>query len=1718
MSQQQQTVLRVQSGKADPLFVPIVSTLNYTPSGITNTMTVVGTGTTENPYTGITTGITDIYFTQVGGPGLVQYSFSGTSAMFLYIYPGGNVAAENVKATGSATTINGQITVDQGDVLRIVMAPSGKLLNLSMTPNLTEQYIYEILDLYNDIPIKITKSFAELQDISKRNSDYSVGLSIPGSKKNNRFFENFFNVDTETLYFDATKRANAQVLISDEVYFNGYLRLNSVSVLNSKVEYDVTIYSTVADIFGKIGNSLMNELNYYDDQYNFNHTFDSYTITNGWQNQPYSFDDVPLYFYPVIHNGYNYSGDTVLVTGSTTGNTTLYTSTKVGSWANNAAAYAAGVQRFRINSPQDGVIDNQLKPALNVNGLIGLMFKDNGYSIKSNFFNSPWFKLLYTYGYFSSEATKFTTQLGTISILPSAGVNLLLVNTGIGQIYIYVVQAGTGIPCLCTQPLTIRIQYYNTIGQTYQQSYTIQPFTASIIATYSFFLGYRFQTVVSSTVPISNKPLAYQPSAIGTTITVTDGTFIDFSNVINNQIKQIDFLASIAKKFDLVFIPDPDNPNQIIIEPFDYYIGSGNIYDWTDKLSWDKGFKVQPALNFIESELILTDKEDNDEGNKRFKEVNNRVYGENKVFNPTDFKSQSKKIETTFSPQLIRQWDTLPNSGNIGLPLGINYAGSTNESPTGDSTKNVYTYTGTKRQNPKLFYYVGNFNPFTDTYHEVFNYSGTTLTNKFYVQSSDQTIQQEANQAPIISHTMPLGNPDSNKIVNDSACILFNSETSFDVDGVNTFDAFTENDLYRLFYQNRISNLYNKDTRFLSGYFDLKLSDIKNLQPNDLIKINEQLFTVNKIQGYNLINPELTQVELVQFNNTLEEYPVRYFQYYYCDDPTTVFRFKTDMTNESISGTSYGWSIRYDYFVGTLNGTATGYTTTVKDLQSSGFKYVGFYIYEVDETTYNASGIDRQYDTLWSYTVDFSGDLNNINYPFIVQAYTYSPPKEVFNLFRDCADWAGYVSAYSIPTGSSTYHGVVVTPTPTATLPPTPTPTPTPAVIGSLILSFTDEIPELNSNQVSITKNGSLVETIYDDINDLYITSLQENDVVTICVTGNSYLEYLTIDRNSYTNDGITTTSIADLNSSGNTLCYTFTATTEDCEYNFEYIVDAKVLLCFNSGTGFSGFTSDFTNVTDIDLLSDGKLLISGEFLTYDGIAASRIIKLNTHGTVDTSFNYGSGFTPDTTNEVIELPDGTLIIGGQFEQYNGTAALRIIGLNPDGSVNTGFVYGTGFNSDPRGLVKQSDNKIIVAGAFWEYNGITSSKIARLNTDGSYDSTFVVGTGFTLSNQFDSAAIYVEGIGLQSDGKVVVGGRFDKYKGIATPRIARLNTDGSLDTSFNGVTSGFTSGAINAITIQPDGKILIGGSFSSYNGTSVGNFLRLNTDGSIDTSFSGVTTGFNDFVTNITLQSNGKILVGGQFVIYNGSPVNQKIVRLNSDGSIDSTFGGIGQGANETIYEICIGPQFIYIGGRFTSYSGVNAGRIAALDFSGNIVQCQSVTPTPTPTITQTLTPTITVTPTVTPTIDVTPTITITPTITQTITPTRTLTPTPTITPTPTQTVTPTPESEAIIDITNGSLDIQISSVYVNSVVTSLVGGSLPNTTGNGTNLSTNQLGTYTIEVNYSCTVAGQKITLTDSDLFSECQNTLTGSNTMTFTNKVVQSYHNVLIEAADGTC
>lgn len=309
----------------------------------------------------------------------------------------------------------------------------------------------------------------------------------------------------------------------------------------------------------------------------------------------------------------------------------------------------------------------------------------------------------------------------------------------------------------------------------------------------------------------------------------------------------------------------------------------------------------------------------------------------------------------------------------------------------------------------------------------------------------------------------------------------------------------------------------------------------------------------------------------------------------------------------------------------------------------------------------------------------------------------------------------------------------------------------------------------------------------------------------------------------------------------------------------------------FTIGTGFSA------ELFATAVQSDGQILVGGNFTTYQGATANRIARLNSSEYLDYDFSLTTGAGASNTVRSIEIQsDGSIVIGGNFTSFAGTSANRIVRIFSSGFRDGGFTIGTGFNNVVRKVAIQSDGKIVVGGSFTAYNGTSRSRIIRLNSNGSIDTGFTIGTGFSAQ---------VITIAIQPDGKILAGGSFIDYNGTTQNRITRLNSDGTRDTGFT-TGSGF-NGNVNAIAIQSDGKIVVGGSFTNYNGTTQNSITRLNSDGTRDSEFT-TETGFSGNVNALAIQSDGKIVVGGTFSTYRGTSTLY-ICRLNSNGTIDTAF-------------------------------------------------------------------------------------------------------------------------------------------------------------------------------------------------------------------------------------
>lgn len=330
--------------------------------------------------------------------------------------------------------------------------------------------------------------------------------------------------------------------------------------------------------------------------------------------------------------------------------------------------------------------------------------------------------------------------------------------------------------------------------------------------------------------------------------------------------------------------------------------------------------------------------------------------------------------------------------------------------------------------------------------------------------------------------------------------------------------------------------------------------------------------------------------------------------------------------------------------------------------------------------------------------------------------------------------------------------------------------------------------------------------------------------------------------------------------------------------------------------------------IYNLVLQPDGKLLVAGEFPTLDRRPRNRIGRLNDDGGLDQTFNALSG--PNATvRALLVQPDGRVLIGGFFNSVTGTNRNHIARFLADGTLDRFFDPGSGADNPVYSMALLADDRILIGGAFVNVNGIPRPGVAIVETNGVVNLSFDPGTG---------ADGTVFAVAVQLDGKILIGGEFSQVDDVPSPRVARLNADGSVDATFDVGTG--PSGSVRAIVVQPDGRILIGGSFTNVNGTARGRLARLNADGSLDTAFLASVEGGDGDVLAVALQNDGRIVVGGDFRRFNGVTRN-RITRLYRNGKTDPTIN-FGDGFNGFVSSLVIQPdRKIVVGGSFTTYDG-----------------------------------------------------------------------------------------------------------------------------------------------------------------------------------------------------
>lgn len=313
------------------------------------------------------------------------------------------------------------------------------------------------------------------------------------------------------------------------------------------------------------------------------------------------------------------------------------------------------------------------------------------------------------------------------------------------------------------------------------------------------------------------------------------------------------------------------------------------------------------------------------------------------------------------------------------------------------------------------------------------------------------------------------------------------------------------------------------------------------------------------------------------------------------------------------------------------------------------------------------------------------------------------------------------------------------------------------------------------------------------------------------------------------------------------------------------------------------GFNPEFDNTSSVPSgraiarQADGRIIVAGAFESANGVARGRIARLNLDGSLDPSFDPGTGFNAPVNGLALQV-DGRVLAVGEFTEFDGTPANRLVRLNADGSLDDSFATGAGLDDTARRVQLQADGRVLVAGLFQTASGQPRAAIARYLSSGALDSTFI-GPGSLTPTSLARLDALVQ----DPDGRQYVGGDFSSVSGQPFGNLVRLMPDGTLDTSFD--SSNGPDGRVLDLALLADGRLVVAGSFQTLFGVARQGVAIVREDASVDPAFE-LNVPFNGQAHAVAVQDNGQLLIGGSFFTSAG---NGSLIRVDPFGQVDAAF-------------------------------------------------------------------------------------------------------------------------------------------------------------------------------------------------------------------------------------
>lgn len=846
------------------------------------------------------------------------------------------------------------------------------------------------LDLYKNEPVLLSLSFAELQDITKKNSNFSKAFSLPGSKKNNEVFNFFYDLNAIPTTFDPNNKFNSTLMWDGYEIMVGYIRLNGVTITNGEIIYQVTFYNQVGDLMANIGDKFLFDLdlNYLSHPYDPSVILECNLDPNlfpltGTTNYSYQNGKTMWGLYNI---GYEYiSANTI-----NSEITPLVQFTPISN-SGGTISYNPSIGNFDFSGTP--VHDYYFKPAIQAKELYEAIVREAGYIVESNFFETAYFQKFYMPLKFVDE-----TIYSRNAIPPCYTYTNFGLVPDFGGVF---TNPDTNVQCNTlgwtgnSNSLIIPESY---AGQyTFRFTFTVTPTTACDAFLSEFpYINFIFDDTITAPISLySNFVCDLTPITIsfdqvfnlsgastlqfyfqGEYIVVDSfefqvvqgPRFIPNGSIINydiefpeNDYKQIDYITSVNKYFNLVVVPNPDKPSNLIIEPIIDYIGKGEVLDWTTKIDFNQTQNLYPTTALLNGTLEYEFKLDQDYANQDFNSQSNRIFGTDKFKLGLEFKDTTTKFSYVFSSPIditlnnsyvpiitmnsmskLKQVDVsgqtqqtfvpfkiLPKLTFRGLTLPVDNYGFLGGTGTtlGDVTcVSGYTINVTDQgwmkwndcdgvQTYNYFYpgvqYISNgcINPstvnagfpFADLANWTVTFTGTPCSTVGPVSIYQYWYMDQAQQDRFTNlnrfTTYPFNYTGFSHYIN------FRGEDQSNVTPAEF--SFVADDLYNIYYEPYVQDLISEENKLYAAKIYLYPQDIQKLRWNEKILINNTYFRINKITNFNALEPAICDIELVKLTKEYPSHPKLFYDLIPCSTGETLH------TNSDIMFNLYAYAGNY---------------------------------------------------------------------------------------------------------------------------------------------------------------------------------------------------------------------------------------------------------------------------------------------------------------------------------------------------------------------------------------------------------------------------------------------------------------------------------------------------------------------------------------------------------------------------------------------------------------------------------------------------------------------------------------------------------------------------------------------------------------------------------------------------------------------------------------